>query len=153
MAAPSSSYPVAPMQSREFRSSDGRRWRVWPVIPGLPFGERRVSGERRATSCETLADPPLLERRRTADRRAPDRRTTDRDVADRRAVGEPGRRQHLLPEPWRTGWLVFECVRDDGPDAREARRLAPIPPDWTGCPEPRLLALWADAQRVGRAGR
>ena len=88
-------------------------------------GERRRQADRRVTPVEALPDPPVLERRSKIDRRT----TPTRE------------RLTLLPAPWQDGWIVFEQV--DG--GREARRLAPIPTEWTRCSEAELARLLRDA--------
>jgi hypothetical protein len=59
----------------------------------------------------------------------------------------PSSREKFLPEPFRLGWLVFEC---EG----ERRRLAPVPEDWEGLTERELerLRMLADVVPV-RGGR
>ena len=121
------------MPHREFRTPDGRRWRVWLVQPKETFGERRGGADRRCVSIDDLDDPPVLERRRGPERRI---ETTPRLKA-------------VLPEPWNAGWLVFEAERQPPHDAREARRLAPVPKDWSVCPEARLAALLERARLAG----
>ena len=120
------------MPAREFRSPDGRRWRVWAVKPdevgravriGV-VGERRRR-ERRGTPIEALADPPVLQRRGSAERRV-GAATARRAVAD------------VLPAPWCEGWLVFRSAPEAPYHPRETRRLAPIPPCWDGCSDEEL---------------
>ena len=48
-----------------------------------------------------------------------------------------------LPDPYRSGWLAFECER-------EKRRLSPIPEGWASLPEAGLLELCERAERVRR---
>jgi len=122
------------MSVREFRSPDGRQWRVWAVRPNTVMSERRQR-DRRVAPVDSLDDPPVLERRRLPDRR----------VADgARSRGRPG---ELLPDRWRDGWLVYEEVpRTPGASApRETRRLAPIPPQWESCSEAELAEQLARA--------
>ena len=142
------------MSVREFRSSDGRRWRVWAVLPqgfgaaparrGAPASnaqaaERRAA-DRRIVPVEALADPPVLQRRRGADRRAT-------DAGGRRASlsRRPGRAAAARPPArWRHGWLVFERVDTAlvlpgaGARPRETRRLAPMPDGWDACTDAEL---------------
>ena len=115
------------MPEREFSSPDGRRWRVWEVHPRDIVGERRRDGERRVTPVESLADPPVLERRQQPDRRS----------------GTSRSRATLLPTPWQDGWIVFEqqpdgARRSGDVPVVETRRLAPIPDAWAGCSEAEL---------------
>jgi hypothetical protein len=139
------------MSVREFRSPDGRLWRVWAVQPqgftgrgmrvgGDQAGDRR-RGDRRQTPVETLEDPPILQRRR-----APDRRI-------RKAAGVHRSPAELLPARWRDGWLVFEPVdmHSHGDRARETRRLTPIPECWDGCSDAELAEhLCVAAAREGQ---
>lgn len=120
------------MSVREFQSPDGRQWRVWEVRPNSAISERRRT-DRRVTPVESLEDPPVLERRRS-----PDRRT----VAASRARSRPG---ELLPDRWRDGWLVYQEVSGAARGTPEMRRLAPIPPQWESCSEAEL------AEQLGRA--
>lgn len=117
------------MPEREFSSPDGRRWRVWEVHPRDVVGERRRAVERRVTPVEQLLDPPVLERRVQADRRTTPARP----------------RPQVLPQPWQDGWIVFEEQAAPPAARREARRLAPIPPEWTSAPETELAAYLARA--------
>ncbi|AHG88251.1 hypothetical protein J421_0714 [Gemmatirosa kalamazoonensis] len=112
------------MSVREFRAPDGRQWRVWDVRPNEEAAERRRS-DRRVTPIESLDDPPVLERRHSADRRTP---------GGTRPRMRPG---DLLPDRWRDGWLVYEDVSGTG---HETRRLAPIPPQWESLSEAELAA-------------
>jgi hypothetical protein len=122
--------------ARVITAPDGRRWRVTAVRPQEVLGERRHSRERRVTPVETLLDPPVLQRRRGADRRAVDER--------RHAL--PGA---LLPDAWHDGWLLFEALDagDGSPDGREVRRRAPIPEGWATMSDAAL------AQELARAAR
>jgi hypothetical protein len=54
-------------------------------------------------------------------------------------------REKFLPEPFRLGWLVFECER-------ERRRLAPVPEDWEGLTERELERLRTLADVVPTRG-
>jgi hypothetical protein len=119
------------MSVREFQSPDGRQWRVWAVRPNSAISERRRS-DRRITPVESLEDPPVLERRRSSDRRA----------AGSRARSRPG---ELLPDRWRDGWLVYEEVPAVPRGLPETRRLAPIPPQWESCSEAELAEQLARA--------
>jgi hypothetical protein len=47
-------------------------------------------------------------------------------------------REHLIPEAYREGWLVFES-------STEKRRLAPVPADWETISPEALIALCAKA--------
>ena len=118
------------MSVREFQSPDGRRWRVWAVHPNAAIAERRRV-ERRVTPVEALDDPPVLERRRSPDRRA--------------AGTRPRRPGELLPDRWREGWLVYEELSDAPAGRRETRRLAPIPAQWETCSEAELAVQLARA--------
>jgi hypothetical protein len=121
------------MSVREFRSPDGRQWRVWAVQPRGVLRERRQRGERRTTPVDMLEDPPVLERRRSPDRRA----------AGGRARPRPA---DLLPDGWREGWLVYEEVSPHVPEGNgEMRRLAPIPPQWESWSEAELARQLASA--------
>jgi len=115
------------MSVREFRAPDGRRWRVWAVRPNSAITERRRM-DRRVTPVEALDDPPVLERRRSGNRR-------------QRPRSRPG---ELLPDRWRDGWLVYEDVSTATGD-HEMRRLAPIPPQWESCSEADLATHLARA--------
>jgi hypothetical protein len=53
----------------------------------------------------------------------------------------PGKREKVLPEEFRSGWLVFECEE-------ERRRLAPIPEDWEELTEAELAQLCMQAAVV-----
>lgn len=64
--------------------------------------------------------------------------------AERKPEGE--RRDHLLPEEYRHGWLVFES-------ATEKRRLAPVPPGWRDLSDEALAALCAKATVQTRAAK
>lgn len=123
------------MHSRTFLAPDGRRWRVWLVQPSGRSGERRQGGERRQTPVEEVADPPLLERRRSEDRRTTPSAPT---------------RVAPLPDPWREGWLVFDTGDRVGEAGHARRRLAPIPACWSECSENELGALWARAEPTSR---
>lgn len=46
----------------------------------------------------------------------------------------PSKRERILPESYRLGWLVFECDR-------ERRRLAPVPENWETLTEHELEQL------------
>lgn len=118
---------------REITGSDGRRWRVTAVRPQDVLGERRRGTDRRATPVEALDDPPVLQRRRGAERRV--------YVEHRHAM--PGL---LLPEDWRDGWLLFEAVGAPG-DPPDLRRRAPIPANWTSLPDEALGRELARATR------
>jgi hypothetical protein len=130
------------MPVREFHSPDGRLWRVWAVRPN-GFGSDRRRQERRVTPVEALIDPPVIQRRRGADRRV---------AADgSRGRSRPG---DLLPGQWREGWLVFDDGPPDGSHGghHEMRRLAPIPPRWESCSEAELAVLLARAEVSRRSG-
>ncbi len=58
----------------------------------------------------------------------------------------PGKREKVLPEEFRGGWLVFEC------DV-ERRRLAPIPEDWEELTEQELAQLCMQAAVVPARSR
>ena len=58
----------------------------------------------------------------------------------------PGKREKVLPEEFRSGWLVFEC------DV-ERRRLAPIPEDWEELTENELAQLCMQAAVVPARAR
>lgn len=53
----------------------------------------------------------------------------------------PSKREKVLPEAFRHGWLVFEC------DV-ERRRLAPIPADWEELTDAELAQLCTSASVV-----
>jgi hypothetical protein len=122
------------MSVREFHSPDGRQWRVWAVRPNAVATDRRQH-DRRVTPVDSLDDPPVLERRRLADRRATD------------GARPRSRPAELLPDRWRDGWLVYEEMptTPGAPASRETRRLAPIPPHWESCTEAEL------AEQLSRA--
>ncbi len=130
---------------REFRSPDGRRWRVWAVHPGEVgravrigvVGERRHE-ERRRTPVEALADPPVLQRRRHAERRIA-------AATARRAPAE------VLPAPWCEGWLVFQADPEGPTRAGETRRLAPLPACWDGCSDAELVRHLDEARMQSAA--
>jgi hypothetical protein len=96
------------------------------------LGERRQRPERRVLTDDEVTDPPVLERRRGADRRQP-------------TSGAYRRGTRVLPMQWQDGWLVFEA--DRSPDVR---RLAPIPPDWEDCKDDVLAAYLAGAHASER---
>lgn len=50
-----------------------------------------------------------------------------------------------LPDPYRSGWLAFECEQ-------EKRRLSPVPDGWRSLPDAKLLELCEGAERVRRRG-
>ena len=54
-------------------------------------------------------------------------------------ASETHRSRVTLPLTLRSGWLAFQC---DG----DARRLAPIPPDWESMPDHMLIGLLTFAQ-------
>ena len=60
----------------------------------------------------------------------------------------PGKREKVLPESYRHGWLVFECDI-------ERRRLAPVPAEWEALSDRELaqLCMAADVVPVRRSGR
>jgi hypothetical protein len=58
----------------------------------------------------------------------------------------PARRENVLPEAFRDGWLVFEC------DA-ERRRLAPFPDDWEELADEQLERLCVAAVVVPARSR
>jgi hypothetical protein len=120
------------MSVREFQSPDGRQWRVWAVRPNSAITERRRL-DRRITPVESLDDPPVLERRRSPDRRA---------AGGPRLRNRPG---ELLPDRWREGWLVYEEMPRTPDTPCETRRLAPIPPQWESWSEAELAAQLARA--------
>jgi hypothetical protein len=124
------------MQVRSFLAPDGHRWRVWLVEPRGRPGERRHAPDRRRTPVEEVLDPPVIERRRGQDRRTGDGRAP---------------RTAPLPEPWRSGWLVFEL--DGAPersDQEARRRLAPVPDCWRECADAELASLWRRAEPSSR---
>lgn len=53
----------------------------------------------------------------------------------------PAKREKILPETYRFGWLVFECET-------ERRRLAPVPENWEGLTERELEHLCTVADVV-----
>ena len=53
----------------------------------------------------------------------------------------PSKREKILPESYRFGWLVFECER-------ERRRLAPVPEQWEALTEHELEQLCTRADVV-----
>lgn len=56
----------------------------------------------------------------------------------RRQAELKGRVREFLPEPYTTGWLLFQS-------GSERRRFAPIPEQWQSLPEGRLRHLLARA--------
>jgi hypothetical protein len=116
---------------RTFLAPDGRRWRVWLVQPNARMGERRQPVDRRQTPVEEVLDPPLIERRRSA---------------ERRITPSAGLRVTPLPEVWRRGWLVFEPEDAEAAGPARRRRLAPVPECWRTCADEALTALWAGAE-------
>jgi hypothetical protein len=126
------------MSTREFRSPDGRRWRVWAVQPDAlgrairigAVGERRRR-ERRLASAEAPADRLIFRRRRI-----------ERRVAAATARRAPS---DVLPAPWCDGWLVFRSDPAPADGARESRRLAPIPAGWDALSEEELARLLQEA--------
>jgi hypothetical protein len=53
----------------------------------------------------------------------------------------PSKREKILPETFRLGWLVFECER-------ERRRLAPVPENWEALTDHELELLCMRANVV-----
>lgn len=53
----------------------------------------------------------------------------------------PSKREKILPETFRLGWLVFECDK-------ERRRLAPVPENWEALTEGELEQLCTRADVV-----
>jgi hypothetical protein len=93
--------------------------RLWNAWDVTPaWGERRRHDRRQRSE-----DPPKVDERRRLDRR------------------------HLrgirisLPPMLAKGWVAFECDAD-------RRRIAPIPPGWHELPEPELVHLWRNAERL-----
>jgi hypothetical protein len=123
------------MFERRFYTSDGQRWRVWAVRPGTVAGERRRTERRDPARLQRTVEPPLIERRRTRDRRAPGDRPTH------------FRLSHVLPEAWRDGWLVFEPA-DNALDT--PRRLPAVPSDWQECDDRQLEEYFERADRGRR---
>ena len=113
---------VSTMAHRTFVDDKGVPWEVWEVRP--QWADRRVGLDRRTRSADDGdVDPPVLEQRRTPDRRK----------------GEStGLRRVKLADGFSDGWLTFES----GP---ERRRLSPIPAHWELAPAEELSALCARA--------
>ena len=109
---------------RTFVDEQGTEWTAWEVRPGvgsLARPERRAGDRRRETAPE-----PVVERRRTPDRR----------VRASRA------RAALVPR--NAGWLAFQA-------GTVRRRLVPIPSDWDEMSDVELRALCRSATPVARA--
>lgn len=115
------------MAQRIYTDSTGVRWTVWAVRPqdsGLStLRERRAARARRGAP----APEPVIERRHGAERRV--------HVAPHPSAVQPG---------YEGGWLVFRDAT-----RHVVRRLAPTPPDWATCDEPRLDA-YRQAARPAR---
>jgi len=58
----------------------------------------------------------------------------------------PSKREKILPESFRLGWLVFECET-------ERRRLAPVPENWEALTDRELAQLCTLADVVPARGR
>lgn len=118
------------MAHRAFTDGGGVEWQVWTVIP--QWADRRTGEERRFHAADDPdVDPPVLERRRTPDRRQ----------------GLPDRISRIkLADNLSGGWLTFES-------ANERRRLSPIPPGWEGASDADLEKLCKAASPLPRAQR
>ncbi len=109
------------MAHRSFTDSNGIHWNVWDVMP--QWTERRSGEERRRVADDDPSvDPPVLERRRNADRRG----------------GTTEGSRIRIAEGLSRGWLAFET---DG----DKRRFAPIPAGWEELSDQELEALCARA--------
>jgi hypothetical protein len=118
------------MPHRNFVDRDGIQWNVWDTRP--QWADRRVNPDRRVTPVDDdTVDPPVLERRRCADRR--------QGVSD-------GLRRVKLGGGMSGGWLTFESER-------ERRRLSPIPAGWEDAPQNELAGLCARAAAAHSRGR
>ena len=107
------------MGLRTFRDATGTEWQVWDVHPS-------ASGRRQGTDRRVAPAPePIIERRRTPDRRA-----------HRRA------RPPVVAAGLAGGWLCFEARTGA---ARIRRRLTPIPPGWEHCADTVLARHLEDA--------
>jgi hypothetical protein len=94
-----------------------------------------------------------LKRPRTAEHPLPSGGTaTHREVEDAQGVRwlifavypSPDTAQRAsLREPYRSGWLAFDC-------GLETRRVAPVPENWTSLPDADLIALIATAEVAPR---
>ena len=102
------------MPYRTFMDSTGAEWQVWDIVPRLSERRTPQGDERRVT----IIPISFADRRSGAEQRRP--------TQARRAV---------LRGSYAQGWLCFD-------NAREKRRLTPIPTDWTTCSE-QLLEVYA----------
>ena len=109
------------MGHRIFTDSNGVQWNAWAVVP--QWADRRTGRNRRVQSAEDDLDPPVLEQRRSPDRR---RGLPDQFPRVRLTGGLDG------------GWLTFES-------ARERRRLSPIPTGWEQASDRELETLCRNA--------
>jgi len=109
------------MGHRTFTDSKGVLWNAWEVVP--QWADRRTGRARRSRSVDDDFDPPVLEQRRS-----PDRRQGRPDLFPRIRLsgGLDG------------GWLAFES-------ARERRRLSPIPAAWEIVPDSELERMCGNA--------
>ena len=103
------------MAHRAFTDTNGVLWQVWEVIP--QWADRRSGLSRRQrTEDDPDVDPPVIEQRRTPDRR---QGLPDRYPRIRLKGGLDG------------GWLAFESTG-------ERKRLSPIPSAWEDAAEQQL---------------
>jgi hypothetical protein len=118
------------MGHRAFTDTGGVHWQVWTVVP--QWADRRTGQERRVHgSDDPDVDPPVLEQRRTPDRRR----------------GLPDRLERVkLAGNLSGGWLTFES-------ANERRRLSPIPPGWETAPDAELEQMCRTATATPRSIR
>ena len=118
------------MPHRAFTDTAGTDWQVWAVKP--QWADRRTGAQRRARSVDDPdVDPPVIEQRRSTDRRK----------------GLPDQfRRVRLAGGLENGWLAFES-------SGERRRLAPIPTGWESVSEKELELLCRRATAMGTSRR